>query len=346
VLPPIWQVPDWIDPIFQRPPQTERVSGPGWNIRVCPWRGLKYQFTNNGIGSPQTLNNLCGLTGQAIGGLNYASEWDSRTGFRVFSPETETIRIAERNNPVGAGGGYAYRQDMVRDIAEGIGGVPFRFYHQPFQPTPNVPRTAPAFNPNPLRNLPSAPPSRKPDFRPGQGPRVDPVPDPVAEPGLSPSRRSYGPTPGRGPTRGVPVGRRPPGRGEKEKKLVERGLTRLILGVLDAVSEYAEIVDAFYDALPQSVRDRRPCSGGRGLLDQAGQYGIDAADCKARVLWDNWHRVDPAEAMLNLAKNVAEDQLHGLLHKNLPRNTGNAFEDAFRAIDDAIKNGPGRISLP
>ena len=90
---------------------------------------------------------------------------------------------------------------------------------------------------------------------------------------------------------------------------------------LDTVSELSEIIDAFYDALPKDVRKRWDQEG-RGLIDQAGQYGIDGVDYKMQALFWNFHRVDPGQALHNIMKNALEDQLVGAVAKNLPVNVG------------------------
>lgn len=309
------------------------TPSPGYPWVHTKCRGPMNYVMAAALNTPQTIG--C-LIGQAVAGAGYWWRGDARppTSY-TQGAEIETLRAWTRNNPEGAGGGYQLMDQWVRDIPEGIGGVPYKAYWQPVDNVPFLPTSVPPrLNPNIQRRLPGErpPPQRSPESPPDSPPDFPPI-----------KKTFYPNVP---TTVGDPAGRQPPRRGEREKKVLQRGMTAILLNVLDNVSEYAEIVDAFYDALPPRVRKRRPCDAKRGLLDNAGQYGIDNADCKARVLYDNWHLLDPAEALLNVMKNVAADQLHGLIHKTLPNNSGAAFNDALQAINNAIKNGPGNISFP
>lgn len=124
-----------------------------------------------------------------------------------------------------------------------------------------------------------------------------------------------------------PVGRQPPRAREKQRK---NDRVRRFLKMLDVASESAETVNCFYEALPKDVTDRwgkdRPS---RGLLDQAGQYGIDGADWKLQALWHNWHKVDLDAAMTCVAINEVEDRLIGAVQRNLPRGASTAVGRAF-----------------
>ena len=113
---------------------------------------------------------------------------------------------------------------------------------------------------------------------------------------------------------------------------------------IDTVSERAEIVDAFYEALPPEVRKRRPCSdatGYRRTLDTLGQYGIDQADCKLRVLYDNWHLVDLEAAIKGVVRNYIADEVIGRYQRLTPKNTGSAHElgerEFAQLIDDLMQ---------
>ena len=119
------------------------------------------------------------------------------------------------------------------------------------------------------------------------------------------------------------VEREPPAKNEKQRKTIVRSarLGMVIYKALDEVSEKAEIVDAFYEALPEDVRRRRPCkdhSGTRRMVDTLGQYGIDQADCKLRVLYDNFHRVDLVAAIKGVVKNYVADQVIGFYQRYTP----------------------------
>ncbi|WP_374412999.1 hypothetical protein [Novosphingobium colocasiae] len=135
-----------------------------------------------------------------------------------------------------------------------------------------------------------------------------------------------------------PHRRQRPEAGERERKTITKS-KKFVLGVfaaLDTVSELSEIIDAFYDALPDRIKKRYQQKR-RGPIDSFGQYGIDGADWKIRVVWYNFSKIDAERALLNLMNNAFQDQLHGLIHRGLPRNSGDAFEAAMRAIEDALK---------
>lgn len=151
-----------------------------------------------------------------------------------------------------------------------------------------------------------------------------------------------------------PIPRRPPRRNEREKKTLTRS-KQFAIGLfkaLDVVSEWSEIIDAFYETLPTTTKNRWEGKKNpwwaydaivpeqrksRGLLDKAGQYGIDGADWKLQALWYNWHKVDAEAAMRNVINNVAQDQIIGLLQKNLPKNNGHAFDDAMQQINRTLE---------
>lgn len=90
------------------------------------------------------------------------------------------------------------------------------------------------------------------------------------------------------------------------------------------ISEASELVDALYEALPEATKRRwegkakwfeydnvGDYSDDRGLLDNAGQYGILGADWKLQALYHNWHKVDLDKAFENIAVNSFEDALYG-----------------------------------
>lgn len=131
-----------------------------------------------------------------------------------------------------------------------------------------------------------------------------------------------------------------------ERKFVPRSRAIMValFNALDTISESAEIVDSFYEALPKSVRTRWEAKHARpeqAFIDNAGQYGIDGADWKARALYYNWDKVDMDLAVRNIIKNAVEDRLLGDIHKRLPANTINALSpsaetDPFRKLSKEI----------
>lgn len=138
-----------------------------------------------------------------------------------------------------------------------------------------------------------------------------------------------------------PAGRRPPGRGEKEKKILSRSakIGVMIFKILDQLSEGADVVDAVFEALPEDVRKRWKCNARRGPIDNFGQYGISNADCKLQALWHNWHRLDGREAVLNILKNELEDKIYGGIHKHLPKQAGGpSLDQAWEAFGRTMKS--------
>lgn len=123
-------------------------------------------------------------------------------------------------------------------------------------------------------------------------------------------------------------------RGERTRK--QKGPLGRVLAVLDAVSEGAEVVDAFYEALPKKVQDNWDCNRNAAFIDSAGQYGIDNADCKLGALWHNWHKVDMNKAVQNIVANHIEDKVIGGIQRMIPPNSINAFEGGEKLISKAL----------
>lgn len=174
---------------------------------------------------------------------------------------------------------------------------------------------------------------------------------PVPRVNIGPNRRSFELT-ASGGGKGVPprltktAGRRPegskpPGKGGREKKAKAAGAA--LFGLLDAMSEFGDIVDAIYEALPEKTKKRNPCKRNEFIIDTAGQYGISNADCKLGVLYRNWHKLDPALALRYLVANQIEDKVIGKFARALPRNIGQVADPAQKAIakwlDDFFKAG-------
>lgn len=185
----------------------------------------------------------------------------------------------------------------------------------------------------------------RPKLRPGIGIGLNPAPgageplpgmQPVPKPGTKPK-------PDEAPkVRQVPPHRRTkPKFRERQKKV--RGPLFAFFAIADAISEAAEVVDALFEALPESVQKRwSKGRTARKFIDNAGQYGIDGADWKLQAVFHNFHLIDGAEAVKNIIANQAEDKLIGSLHKNLPKNFINANEDGQKAyaklVDELLKS--------
>ena len=109
---------------------------------------------------------------------------------------------------------------------------------------------------------------------------------------------------------------RPPNRRTREGKTMAEDKKWLVraLRALDLASEGAEVVDAFYRALPADVQRRWGKGRDERPGDQMGQYGADGADWKLQALYHNWDKVDFSAALTNIMQNEIEDRLYGLAH--------------------------------
>jgi len=199
-----------------------------------------------------------------------------------------------------------HRRDYWRNLGT-VGGPqpnvqfpPISPYYIPMRdpmPNPNVERWSPA--PQPVT------PSPRPVITEvlGVEPQFEWQSAPAGKP-PSPSHRSAPPR----------------HRNVKEKKVQSRAakIGIFLWQAFDNVSELSEIVDAFYDALPAEAKREAGCQGGR-LGDKLGQYGIDAADCKAVALWENWDNLDARAALMGVMKNVMVDMSIGAMHQLLSK---------------------------
>lgn len=150
-----------------------------------------------------------------------------------------------------------------------------------------------------------------------------------------------------------PVRREPPGKRERHGKVMTRSakVGIALYRALDRASESAEVVDAIYQALPKDVRDRwekdrfpdahwiKDKQTGKWIKvgidrpgDNFGQYGLSGADWKLQALYWNWHKVDLVQAVKNVIKNELQDQVIGLIQRQLPRNVGNAHSLGDREL--------------
>jgi len=167
----------------------------------------------------------------------------------------------------------------------------------------------PGENPNSMTNSPS------------------PSPDPAGDYHGPPD---YPPVQTRAPSRP----RNPPKR-TRERKAKTKIST--VLAIADFISESSELVGAFYDALPKKTKDKWGCDKlKRGLLDNAGQYGIDGVDCKLQALWHNWHKVDIQQGIKNAIANEIQDRILGGIQRGVPVNTGRTTDDAMKEINEWI----------
>lgn len=154
-----------------------------------------------------------------------------------------------------------------------------------------------------------------------------------------------------------PVKRTRPRKREKQRKVMTKSakIGIALYKILDGISESAEVVDAFYDALPKEVRKRwekerfpdarwiKDKNTGKWVRvgverpgDNFGQYGIDGADWKLEALYYNWHKVDVEEAIKNIIKNELSDRVIGGIQAGLPKNSGAAHSQGEMELGQSL----------
>lgn len=103
---------------------------------------------------------------------------------------------------------------------------------------------------------------------------------------------------------------KPPRKNEKENKSQILALDRRTpLGMfVNAATEYCDVVDALYYALP--VDHRRFLARHSRTLPRLGSYDLGCSD-KAKVVFNNFFNLDTAQALENLAYNFVEDYVIG-----------------------------------
>lgn len=96
------------------------------------------------------------------------------------------------------------------------------------------------------------------------------------------------------------VPRRPPGPKTKENKLRANSRLQVVLRALGGTTEFFDLVDAFYDALPKELQK---CKRGRKSFQ-----------CKANAVYRHWDKVDLDTALFNAAwANLVEDRISGMM---------------------------------
>jgi hypothetical protein len=208
-----------------------------------------------------------------------------------------TIWLVDRGGIVGNIPQQRARHDVIWQRP--LGGPAGRFSYSLTTafPSPTNPNLIRGMASNPAR---SASPSAAPPLAPSPGA------DPWQWSGFPPG----GPPP-------APHARARPGRNKKEKKTLSRAakVGIALWNLLDTLSELSEIGGAFWDALPPEIREKYGCADSVSV----GQYGLDLTTCKGKALWENWDKIDTAEAFKNIAKNVVEDMTIGQFHKWLSK---------------------------
>lgn len=198
---------------------------------------------------------------------------------------------------------------------------------------------APWEDPNVRRYVETTSPAADPEAgRPFPFPLGATFPNPLAPPGLDPTREpdyeGVDLTPGEAP-RGTDniTKRQPPAPYERERKAMSKSkkFAVLLFKALDKVSESCEVVDAIYQTLPKSTRKRWDQKN-RGLIDNAGQYGLGGCDWKAQAIYYNSEKIDVCRSMLGVLKNHYQDIFIGRLQADRPVNTGNAVASGDKAF--------------
>lgn len=176
--------------------------------------------------------------------------------------------------------------------------------------------------------------------RPGFG-RMTPWPGIAVSPGW-PSEGSTGGQPagghvgvgvsppvviGTSPSTGKPITnpaswptRRPPGRGVKERKLHVAVNGTRIGRLLGGYTEFVDLENALWDALPQRFRSKLPKSYASSVKSFAPN-GLDSRVTwiKFRDLYRHWDEVDLAKALKNVARNEMGDFVVGRVNKKLQK---------------------------
>lgn len=166
-----------------------------------------------------------------------------------------------------------------------------------------------------------------------------PEPPPVSEPSPPTNVRvNIGVTPrgtievGKSPAP-FPASKPPPQRVIEKKLKVTKSLGAKIFKALDTLSESAEKVDCIHKSLPKKMQAKK-LEKSRGLLDSAGQYGIDEVDQKIPAIYKNFQHVDWGRALHCIALNEIEDGIIGRMNAGVRK--------VYRGPADMITGEPGK----
>lgn len=105
----------------------------------------------------------------------------------------------------------------------------------------------------------------------------------------------------------------PPGRGVKERKWIAAVASSSPLGrIVNGVTEGADLVEAFYGALPDYLK------------------GCRTLQCKLAALYEHWDKVNMLQAIANIVANQVEDRIIGGVGSHLGRaNRNNGLNRPF-----------------
>lgn len=176
----------------------------------------------------------------------------------------------------------------------------------------NVPVQRP--KPMPYRSVPHLPVWDP--YAPGTTPLRGPVVARAISPSPSPWQNGIVVRPGQPVQPAPPHVRRPPVKGEKERK-PGRDVKRAIDPIVGPITEAVDAIDAVYDALSWSVR--------KGAYKRCRAGGGEPRECmtpqkKLKVIYDNADRLDMVKVVENLAKNHLEDRVIGELSRRADKN--------------------------
>lgn len=218
------------------------------------------------------------------------------------------------------------------------GGVPMPV---PVPPPGVLPTPQPGPSPVPVPS-PAPLPVPEPVPWPRPSPSPQPVPRPAPGPGPSP-----GPRPGSGPVE-APVGairplprvgtvHRPPGPRVKERKGKVSQAVYVAMETLGALSEIGDFIDAFYKALPASIR--------RGVRDDLGR-SPNFAD-KLRVMWEHYDQIDMTQGVKNFIKAQVEDLLTGIASQPFDKALQKMFPDYLQrmAVRQALRQALRQLGI-
>lgn len=302
----------------QAQPQDVLFSPPSSYEPICDIRGT------GGSGSELSslyAGNVCHLGQYIVSGypVTAASEWVSEITPSTVVPDGKLVAMWHRTAPATA--------DPVLQPA-----VP---YAPPvLAPLPDLmdwplelPQIMPQIDPHSIKPETFTPDPKPVPYSVVPSLRENPYRDPVeqSQRGPTPEPNVPGITPGvpgvppifppvrpGGPVKVHPPGtatdRRPPHRGEKERKLIlSLAPGHPVARGLGYATEGLDLIEAFYDALPEKIRQR-----------EWARDGFTTPQDKLRVLYEQWDKLPPdywKDVLNNIIQNEVEDQIIGRTSK-------------------------------
>lgn len=107
----------------------------------------------------------------------------------------------------------------------------------------------------------------------------------------------------------------PPNKGDRERKArIGSPTLRVVMGILGALTEAGDLIDAIYKAIPAKGTHRR-WKGRDGKWREAAI----TPQGKLAFIYANWQKVDISDALWNIVENEAEDRAFGYLGNRLKK---------------------------